>query len=128
MEVDVKPEPVAAGDFCDLRLLAVFCNPEEEDPGYDPPGPGSTPAFAAMRPGAKVRRWMALVRCSGRARLMHSHRVLAHWIRIVARAARACECAIPSQRQYSDHALRQQTVPPSSNQRKMHLVHTHRQI
>lgn len=40
----------------DLRLLAVFCNPEEEDPGYDPPGPGSTPKFVASRPGAKVGR------------------------------------------------------------------------
>ncbi|KIY94323.1 hypothetical protein MNEG_13641 [Monoraphidium neglectum] len=46
MDVDAKPG--------DLRLLAVFCNPEEEDPGYDPPGPGSTPSYVASRPGAQV--------------------------------------------------------------------------
>ncbi|GBF99399.1 hypothetical protein Rsub_12332 [Raphidocelis subcapitata] len=49
MEVDGK-----AGDLPQLRLLAVFCNPEEEDPGYDPPGPASTPSYAAARAGAQV--------------------------------------------------------------------------
>lgn len=68
MEVDAKqeqqqqqqhaaPEPAAA----DLRILAVFCNPEEEDPGYDPPGPESTPTFASSREGCKVRSLRALL-------------------------------------------------------------------
>ena len=39
----------------DLRLLAVFCNQEEEDPGYDPStSPNCTPTFVSTRPGAKV--------------------------------------------------------------------------
>lgn len=39
----------------EIRLLAVFCNQEEECPGYDPPGKRSTPTFVTSRAGAKVR-------------------------------------------------------------------------